>query len=274
MKRSLYGASVQGASHMRKSQDCQDSHRIDYTDDMAIISVADGHGSDSCPYSKTGSAIAVNVFYSVMRDYYDRYKQSENGLVQLMQFLNREGCLKIARTIDLEWKRRVYKQHLNRKREVPIDKKGNPDKVAVYKLYGTTLVGLVITDLFTFSFQLGDGDILSVNDTGTEILVRTEKILGVETHSLCKIDTWKKAVTSVKPRAATNRNPQLFMLSTDGLANSYNTQSAFEETCKAYYSTIKEYGFEVIEDNLVGWLKETTECGCGDDVTAVFAYFE
>ena len=91
-----------------------------------------------------------------------------------MRFLNREGSLKVARSIEREWKRRVYKQHLNRKRELPVDECGNVDKEAVYKMYGTTLLGLVITKHFVFSLQIGDGDICSITNNGIQYLLTLE----------------------------------------------------------------------------------------------------
>lgn len=49
----------------------------------------------------------------------------------------------------------------------------------------------MITPLFIFAFQLGDGDISFVDEAGLDHLLEDEKILGVETHSLSKIDAWK-----------------------------------------------------------------------------------
>lgn len=274
MKRYLYGESVQGASHKHQEKPCQDSHRIDSNKDIAIISVADGHGSDSCPYSKTGSVIAVNVFNSVMAVYYATYKKNRNGLRSLMRFLNREGELKVAQTIDSEWKRRVYKQHCNNKRPIPVKADGTPDKEAVYKMYGCTLLGLVVTNTYTFAFQLGDGDITYVDSEVVKPLIEADKILGVETHSISKMDSWKKAITAVGLRDVAAGCPYMYMLTTDGMANSFSSQMEFEKSSKNYFDVIQEYGFEAIEDNLNDWLQETSEEGCGDDVTAVFAYYE
>lgn len=273
MNRYLYGDSVQGASHKRTGTICQDSYRIDFNKDIAILSVADGHGSDSCPYSKTGSAIAVNVFCSVMKAYYDSFTESHDDMKLLMRFLNREGELKVAQSIEQEWKRRVYKQHLNRKREVPVRSDGKPDKDSVFKLYGSTLLGIVISKDFIFSFQLGDGDICCVTKENIEYMLEPDKLLGVETHSLCKQDAWKKVHTTVKAVDSSDNSAILYMLSSDGFSNSYKTQKDFELACKDYYSLIEEHGFEVIEDNLNEWLVETTENGCGDDITVAFAYF-
>ena len=62
MIRSVFGESVQGASHIRSGKECQDSlKKVEKDENTVILAVADGHGSDSCPYSKTGSYVAVNV---------------------------------------------------------------------------------------------------------------------------------------------------------------------------------------------------------------------
>ncbi len=273
MKRYIYGTAIRGASHKHSGKECQDSFRTDTIKDVVIMSAADGHGSVSCPYSKTGSVIAANVFCTVMSAYYNSFSKTRNGIRALMRFLNREGSLKVAQSIDREWKRRVYKQHLNRKREVPVGEDGCPDKAAVYKMYGTTLLGLMITKSFIFSFQLGDGDICCINKHGINYLLAPDKLLGVETHSLSGQESWKKAVTQIRARDVHADHSVLYWMSTDGMSNSYRTQHEFEYACAEYFSAIQENGFEVIEDNLDEWLEETSEQGCGDDVTVVLTYY-
>ena len=84
MKRYLYGISVRGASHIRKGKECQDSCRVErLSDSAAVIAAADGHGSDSCPFSRIGAGIAVEVFCSSMKDsacqlvFFDRRAEKE-----------------------------------------------------------------------------------------------------------------------------------------------------------------------------------------------------
>ena len=36
---------------------------------------------------------------------------------------------------------------------------------------------------------------------------------------------------------------------------------------------IKEHGADVIDANLKSWLSETSEMGCGDDITVLMAYY-
>jgi len=272
MNRRIYGESVRGASHIRSNTMCQDSLKIVEADEnIVIVSVADGHGSASCPYSKTGSRIATNVFCRVMEDILDNFA---DDMEALPTYLNREGELKVAQAVDTEWKRRVWKAHLDNKREKPLLENGEVNKPEVYKQYGTTLLGLMITPKFIFAFQLGDGDIIYIDDNTLQPVITADKILGTETHSLCKMNSWNNALSMIRIRDIDEELPCLFMMSTDGFANSYKTEDDFYKTCRDYYSVIKEHGFEVVSSNLKNWLDETSELGCGDDITVVMSYFE
>lgn len=272
MKRNVFGESVQGASHKRDEIECQDSmKKIEFDDGSVILAVADGHGSKSCPFSKSGSTIAVNVFCKVMQEFYAGYK---DNLEKLLTYLNREGDTKVAQAVDVEWKRRVLIAHTKNKREVPLTSEGEKDKVEIYKEYGTTLVGLLITPIFLFAFQIGDGDITYVDNNGIEEVLVSDKILGTETHSLSKVDSWEKAITVVRRRSIKGSMPSLFMLSTDGFSNSYKNEEEFKKTCVDYFEMTKRYGCDVIGANLKGWLSETSEQGCGDDITLLMCYID
>ena len=274
MNRYVFGESVQGATHKRNNnKECQDSiKKMDADPDYVIVTVADGHGSASCPYSKTGSEIAVNVFCSVMKDYYEHYRTIDNGLDKLLTFLNREGDLKVAQTIDAEWKRRVYKQHKRLRRDVPLLENAQPDKQSIYKMYGSTLLGLLITKEFIYAFQLGDGDISFVNDKKIIPVLEPDKILGVETHSLSKEGSWKKAISKAIKRNYDTDTPYMYMLTSDGMANSFVSNDEFYKSCKDYFSLIKENGQTEVSKNLKEWLTETSEQGCGDDISVMFVF--
>ena len=270
MTRSVFGASVQGASHIRNGKECQDSlKKLQRDHGTVILAVADGHGSDACPYSKAGSHTAVNVFCKILGDYLDTYAGQPE---MLFTFLKREGDTKIAREIDAEWKRRILRLHTKQKRDIPRNAENDPDKDAVYRMYGSTLLGLVLTEEFLFAFQLGDGDIIKVSETGIYHIIEGDKILGTETHSLSKAESWKKAVTFIKKQKDDELLPVMYMLSSDGLANSYKNDEEFQKTCRDYYTLLKEHGVKAVSDNLKTWLQETSELGCGDDITALFAY--
>lgn len=274
MKRFICEASVKGATHERNGKPLQDCKRVDkISDRITIISVADGHGSDKCPRSDRGSKIAVNAFYEVMRKYLVSYGQDEGGLTHLVTFLNREGDTRFAQDVCEEWQYRVKQSFYKNKVDELISNSGEIDWKSVFSLYGTTLLGLLITDTFIFSFQIGDGDINMVNNEGVYTLVEPEKFLGTETHSLSKVDAWRKSATSVRRKNANEDLPYMYMLSTDGFANSYTSDEEFQKTCREYFEMINQHGGEAVQEKLSQWLKETSELGCGDDITAVMAYF-
>lgn len=272
MKRYLYGISVRGASHIRKGTECQDSCRVESLSDSAVvIAAADGHGSESCPFSSVGAKIAAEVFCSSMKEILDSF---EGSSYMLRSYLSREGNMKIPESIETEWKRRVMLDHIRSGRDPQIPEPDDAAANSVYKLYGTTLLGLLITTDFVFAFQIGDGDIVLVSRNGVQYAVESEKILGVETYSLSSAGAWKKSAVSVFPSPTDDELPYMYMMSTDGMANSHRSQMDFEKTCMAYYELAVQYGFGEVSSNLKEWLSETSRLGCGDDITLVMAYFD
>ncbi|MCL1832365.1 MAG: protein phosphatase 2C domain-containing protein [Oscillospiraceae bacterium] len=246
-------ASVQGASHKFNNTECQDAYKVMMFGDIVILAVADGHGSDSCPHSKTGANIAVDVFCRIMRKFCGVYV-SEAGVLE--DYLSREGSA-VARGIDAAWKRAVETHSSDNSLNSP----------TIWKQHGTTLIGAVITPTFCFALQIGDGDILRVDSQRVRAVIACEKILGVQTHSLCHDGAWRNAVTVVEPcRAHT-----ALMMSTDGFANSYPDETAFHGACREYYTAITQHGAELVQENLSGWLDETSENGSGDDITVLIA---
>lgn len=187
MKRYICDEIVKGATHVRNQMPCQDNKRIvEISDKIAIIAVADGHGSSKCPRSDRGSMIAVNSFYEVMKNYLKVYGEDEAGLSNLITFLNREGDMRFAQDVCEEWQARVKQSFYKNKVDGMTDEDGNIKWSSVFSLYGTTLLGMLVTDSFVFSFQIGDGDISVVTKDEVAPLVEPEKFLGTETHSLSK----------------------------------------------------------------------------------------
>jgi len=270
MEIKIISASVQGASHKRRGIECQDSYKYFDLDNAVILAVADGHGSESCPFSKSGSTIAVNTFCDLMYEYCNRYTED---MSKLLAYFNREGDTTVAREIDKEWKRRVEKCHKDNKREVIRNDKNEIDKTYIWHKYGTTLIGLVITPTFYFAFQIGDGDLLYLCHTEAKHIIQIEKILGVETHSLSSVESWKKSITAIG-HLSEETGTKSFLLATDGFANSYSNESDFLQACSDYNNVIRKHGVCTVSKNLKNWLNETSENGSGDDITMLFAVLD
>lgn len=269
MMQRILGESIQGYTHIQRNLECQDRKLSrELGDGSLVLSVADGHGSRSCPYSGTGAELAVNTFCKLIEELHSHFQNPED----LFDYLNRQGSLKFAQTVERAWKENVQAYHLEAGLPMPMTQTGGEDLNALYRLYGTTLLGLLIAPTFVFAFQIGDGDITYADDGGVQPVVVADKLLGVESHSLCSREAWKKAVSTVHFPPWEQHLPCAFLLSTDGLSNSYADDEAFGQTCAQYFEALKTYGPDTVEENLPEWLSETSRLGCGDDTTLLMAY--
>ena len=287
MMQRIIGESIRGYTHIQRNLECQDRKLSrELEDGSLVLSVADGHGSRSCPYSGTGAELAVNTFCKLIDELHSDF-QNAGDLVDFQNaedrsgfqnaedrsgFLNHQGGLKFAQTVERAWKEAVQTIHREKGLPMPMTQTGEEDLNALYRLYGTTLLGLLIAPTFVFAFQIGDGDITYVDDGGVQPVVVADKLLGVESHSLCSLEAWKKVVSAVHFQPWEQHLPCAFLLSTDGLSNSYADDEAFGQTCAQYFEALKTYGPDAVEENLPEWLSETSRLGCGDDTTLLMAY--
>ena len=288
MMQRIIGESIRGYTHIQRNLECQDRKLSrELEDGSLVLSVADGHGSRSCPYSGTGAELAVNTFCKLIDELHSDFQNAgdlvdfqnaedrsgfQNAGDLLSDYLNHQGSLKFAQTVERAWKEDVQAYHLKVGLPMPMTQTGEEDLNALYRLYGTTLLGLLIAPTFVFAFQIGDGDITYADDGGVQPVVVADKLLGVESHSLCSREAWKKAVSAVHFQPWEQHLPCAFLLSTDGLSNSYADDEAFGQTCAQYFEALKTYGPDTVEENLPEWLSETSRLGCGDDTTLLMAY--
>jgi serine/threonine protein phosphatase PrpC len=188
--------------------------------------------------------------------------------------LNREGETTIARKIDADWKRNVLKSNRSRRIKVNAEDKrilSEKSNEAIWKMYGTTLLGMLIAPTFVFAYQLGDGDIVFSSNNKAGHVIIGDLMLGTATHSLSSVDSWKRAKTNIYP--APNKDEACaFHISTDGFSNSYRDEQTFLATSLDYFKTLNEHGVDAVKSNIKAWLNETSKNGSGDDITVMLAY--
>lgn len=265
MKTFKIGKSVQGASHISGNIPCQDAHRIEcLADGTLVVGVADGHGSAKCVYSDKGARLATDAFVEVITELFERTKDQREKLIYL---LRQAGSTDLSRVICQRWERKINKSY---NASLGLAKK-NGEKMPEYtpELYGTTLLGLVVTYDFIFAVQIGDGDMVFVDSYGIERIIEPAKFLGTETYSLSNENPWQHAISYFQRMEFIEKAPCMFMLSTDGFANSFINNNEYLVSCKDYYNTIMKHGDKAVEDNLEEWLSQTSYEGCGDDITLV-----
>ncbi len=270
MSLNVIGCSARGSSHILKDLPCQDNwwQRTIIDGSAVAVAVADGHGSQSCPYSDKGSEIAAKVFCDHMYQLYHGY---EGDTQTLSSYLHREGNMAVVQSIVRDWRDQVRQYHEDEKREIPVIDTENGtdiDSQALYRLYGTTLVGLMVTQDFHFALQIGDGDITVVSAEGeTDSFLESDQILGVETHSICDRSPWKYSHSAV--RHINEDELFSYVITTDGFKNSHATQKDYEASCVGYVDVLKQNGSFTLRNNLSDWLSETSSQGCGDDITMI-----
>lgn len=256
MKKTTIGMSVQGASHIVHQIPCQDANKIKIRKDgIVIAAVADGHGSKKCRYSDMGANLATEVFIDIIDNLVEETKQDEEKLIQLLRQSKSQDVIEEICTI---WKERIHEDFLQREEEEFTE-----------ELYGTTLLGILVTDQFVFAMQIGDGDIVFVNETGVHRVIEPMKFLGTETYSMSSVRPWSQAIAYFQRLEMAKKSPCMFLLSTDGFINSFINDHEYEVSCNDYFHTLQEYGAKAVQENLYDWLTETSKSGCGDDITLV-----
>lgn len=264
--------SVQGASHKRYNKPNQDAekHVPLIPDEWAIVALADGHGGESYFRSDRGSKMAVESAIEVCKNHL-------KSIESIKSISKQDLMAGLCKDVVISWQKLVHEDYSNaieplnnRDNELPqsTGNKQNP----ILTPYGSTLIIVIATKEFQIYLQLGDGNILTVNEKGDVTPVFPyQSELGDDTLSLilpnCS-DDFKVEITH-EPEEI----PFLILVSTDGYAKSFQDQMSFEQVASDFFNILKdtesnvEDGIKVIEDNLCNWLEETSTLGSGDDIT-------
>ena len=260
----VVGGCVRGADHIRKNMPCQDALHIENRQGFHIISLSDGHGSTRCPYSDEGAKVAVKTVYTIFSHIF-------KGECDPFHTISANKDIWIPKQIEQHWKSAVHDLHKSKEREqrYPQD---------LYELYGATLLALVIADDFVFALQLGDGDMLSIkaaikDNPQVGWVIPPDGRIGQETNSLCQNNCWQHIRTRIIP-LSTEKTAPMFLMSTDGYANSFCNEDGFKQAGIDFYELWQNKGVVHIEKNLEGWLAESSTQGSGDDITMALAVSE
>jgi hypothetical protein len=267
------GQVVRGAIHVRQDKPCQDALHLKTASGSAghyaIACVADGHGSDRCPHSDEGAQAAVLTASSLLASILDGPAPSGDAF----SILSAHKDIWLPKQLETQWKSAVKTIHEERERPL-INEEPFP-----YELYGTTLLALAATESFIFAMQIGDGDILmvdreAINREPTDVEAADYEprwvfppnfAAGEDTYSLCMEQAWQYVRTIILPWDSA-QGPQMFLLSTDGYANSFTSTSGFLKAGADIYKLLRENGMSYVEENLANWLTQSSVDGSGDDI--------
>jgi serine/threonine protein phosphatase PrpC len=252
----VMGSSVRGVSHRRRNQLNQDAIEWDEVEGGIAVAVADGHGSASCFRSATGARLAVRACIEVLR---------ELPVSEVSEDAVRSAPLELVE----RWRAAVAEHaRANPFTEPELAFLNGRAADPPWVIYGTTILAARVTGSHIVYLQLGDGDILIVDESGgvTRPWPRDERFLGVETASLCGASPEEDARVLV--RDLIGESPSLVLLATDGYANSFREDEGFLRTGSDVLAILRREGHDYVDRHLESWLAETSEQGSGDDITA------
>lgn len=260
------GASVQGSSHIRSGKPNQDAlvtgELPEGAGSFAVIS--DGHGSRTCFRSAEGARQAVLIADELLR--------TRRMLDTLREH---QGMRQVAQEIILQWRGSIM-SHLKKRPFSPEETEGlDKQQRAIlgrnaFVAYGATLLAVCALDSEVFFLQLGDGDFLALDGTGSVsgVFGPDPRHMGNATTSLCM----PNALEEFRFYRLRSGHPRLILGSTDGYANSFRSEADFHKTLRDYSRLIADHGWEAVAENLPQWLRETSEHGSGDDISVALVF--
>ncbi len=263
-------ATVRGVNKQR-NQDCCTAEGNGTSEQPLVLAVADGHGSAKHARSHVGAQRAVDLFAAHAREFAALARadgpEGPRSLSRLMHYARDV----MPRRLVAEWRHNVlghWRRRHEQERNSTETGAGEPTDEQKLLLYGTTLVGAVLTPQLFAAWQLGDGELTVVEHDGRVglPLAPAEADLGDETESLCSREAWRLVRVHWAPIVAQDRTPRFIALSTDGLSKSFASDEGFVQFMAGLDTRLCEEGAEDVRTVLPDWLA-TAARHSGDDTT-------
>lgn len=284
-----------GYKKMKQGKVCEDHKLLVRLKDTVIFAVADGHGDKKCPYAETGAMLAATILGALLKEkraeaetvleYGERL--NDNRELIMREFVRRwvkavlldyrekandfqsfEGLIAYSDTLY-----KILDGAIPAKQLRALYEEKHKNDEAIYRitiLYGTTINAVVITDQFVFCMGIGDGDIVAVSGDTVNWLLPKSPQFGTTTPSLCwsfnKIEEYFSAlyipVRNKKRGSVIIDNvfdPDLIMIASDGLRNSFLSDDAFAEKLIGISNTCQKNGSEKFVKQAQKWIEKATK---------------
>lgn len=266
-----FAFSEQGYNHIKVGKECQDSSGAYSDDNMAIIAVADGHGSDNYPRTAKGSRFAVDAAIGAIRDFVDTAREAGIILdpVQTRDFHSR--LKELAANILSRWHDSVDSDVAeNPFQEAELKMVSDKYKTRYAsgnynaKAYGTTLIAVCVTESYWFGLHIGDGKCVAISMDGKsrEPIPWDEACQSNVTTSLCDGDALEEF-----RYYCSGELPLAVFAGSDGINDSYAGDRELYTVYHAMMSIFTEHGLEVVKQEVQEFLPKTSKNGSGDDVS-------
>lgn len=270
----VVGASVQGAAHVRAGLPNQDAfiQWLPATDSgpPALAAVSDGHGGPTHFRSGDGARLAVETAAQVLRDFLSAIpgRMTAKELDSVARMLPRKisEAWRVKVTLDATQNPFTEEELAKLTQMAGAEARPLVDHHHVLA-YGATLLAVLVADAFVLYLQLGDGDILTVDENGltSRPFPPDSRLIANQTTSLCQPEAWTdfRLLVDVNPP----RLPSLILLSTDGYANAFRSDDDFLQIGRDYLEIVRGADLTQLSAQLKEFLADASRNGSGDDVT-------
>lgn len=262
-----FAFSEQGYNHIKADKVCQDSSGH-YSDDlMAVVVVADGHGSDNYPRTDRGSSFAVEATITAIREF---VKTVEDSVIDISE--DSDSYLEqLAKNILANWYAAVdadlEKYPFSEEELSKVSdkyKKRYMSGQRQEKAYGTTLIAVCQTRNYWFGMQIGDGKCVCISQDGSmyEPIPWDEDCQANITTSICDseaIEEFRYCFMKECPVAT--------LMGTDGIDDSYANAEEMYVLYRSILAIFAEHGRETGESEIQAFLPGLSRKGSGDDVS-------
>lgn len=260
-------ATVRGSAHERMGLPNQDACEYRLGDRSSalrtVLAISDGHGGARHFRSAAGSSLAANIAVTVL---YEALLDEPAPKVEAARELGARIVAQWVEAVHRDFEANPFREEELRK-VAEAEGPAAPESVVANPVlaYGATLLAAVVSTEAVLYLQLGDGDILAVDDAGvaTRPLESDARLMANQTTSLCQPD----ASVEFRYAAVAGESPALILLSTDGYANSFRTERDFLQIGGDYLQMFREEGADAVSEQLPEILASASREGSGDDIT-------
>lgn len=262
-----FAFSKQGYNHIKSGIVCQDSSGHYSDDSMAVVVVADGHGSDNYPRTDKGSSFAVEATITAIGEF---VKTVEDNAIDIsedsdsyLEQLAKKILANWYEAVDADLKKYPFsEEELSKVSDK--HKKRYMSGQRQEKAYGTTLIAACQTNNYWFGLQIGDGKCVCISQDGStyEPIPWDDDCQANITTSICDseaIEEFRYCFMKECPVAT--------LMGTDGIDDSYANSEEMYVLYRSILAIFAEHGRETGESEIREFLPGLSRKGSGDDVS-------
>lgn len=219
-----FAHSVQGYNHIKANKVCQDASGECHFEDVSIIAVADGHGSDNYIRTDRGSKFAVSAALTAIKAFVQEAREnhlstvpdSETELIQVSKNILARWYTQVENDVACE---PFQPEELAKVSEKYKQRYASGQYNA--KAYGTTLIAVCMTSEGWFGIHIGDGKCVELLENGTlcEPIPWDEACEQNITTSICDSDAIEEFRYVIQKDF-----PAAIFIGSDGIDDSYRVK--------------------------------------------------